>query len=564
MLTRHLTSKIIDIRLEEEKFYFPGETIKGLVIVHPKSAIKVNLIQLKFSGQVYVHLKEKETSTLFQNTLVLAVDQDNKSKQTILDASEHTFPFQFIVPKNLNLPSSMEFGKKGHIRYTINALLDRPMLPESLCPKVEYVVLLLEFIDIGKDQFKVPQEKSLDIMLPQAKYNQKCMVRASMPRLGFTRGDIVPLKVIIDHFTSFSRKDGVTIDLVRTVEIRTTRHTVFKETVIRSTPYFIDIKSPHYKQTLLCQLSIPTSTPPSIRYKDKVLRFHYKVRVTVSFGGKNNCVLDLPIVVGTWPRAAVPIDDDDDDEGENKYSHDTVLSYDDDDDYYEGNTEEDDIESLRSTTTDEGRTNSGILPSWHTNNSSTSTLTTAHRHSNGGESTLVGRSDSNASKTSNRSYNSVSSWRSSRSWEYNQQNINLTRNTSQITTVSSPDRLPSYYSDSLYPNHHHHHHHHQNINRNSHQYQRPLVYPQTNRSVYSSSSREETESDVPTHILEPLPNHFIPLTSPIHEQQEPHYSTTYLSSSEDDSDDDDDGDLLAIIKRKERKERKQQLKNKES
>lgn len=63
------------------------------------------------------------------------------------------------------------------------------MLPESLCPKVEYVVLLLEFIDIGKDQFKVPQEKSLDIMLPQAKYNQKCMVRASMPRLGFTRGN---------------------------------------------------------------------------------------------------------------------------------------------------------------------------------------------------------------------------------------------------------------------------------------------------------------------------------------------------------------------------------------
>lgn len=374
------------------------------------------------------------------------------------------------------------------------------------------------------------------------------------------KGDIVPLKVIIDHFTSFSRKDGVTIDLVRTVEIRTTRHTVFKETVIRSTPYFIDIKSPHYKQTLLCQLSIPTSTPPSIRYKDKVLRFHYKVRVTVSFGGKNNCVLDLPIVVGTWPRAAVPIDDDDD-EGENKYSHDTVLSDDDDDE----EQEEGDIESLRSTTDVEGRTNSGILPSWHTNNSSTSTLTTAHRHSNGGESTLVGRSDSNASKTSNRSYNSVSSWRSTRSWEYNQQNINLTRNTSQITTVSSPDRLPSYYSDSLYPNHHHQQQHH-NINRNSQQYQRPIIYQQTNRSVYSSS-REETEPDVPTHILEPLANHFIPLTSPIHEQQEPHYSSTYLSSSEDDSDDDDDdGDLLAIIKRKERKERKQQqqLKNKTS
>jgi hypothetical protein len=63
------------------------------------------------------------------------------------------------------------------------------MLPESLCPKVDYVVSLLEYIDIEKEQFKVPQEKSQDIMLPQAKYNQKCMVRASMTRRGFTRGN---------------------------------------------------------------------------------------------------------------------------------------------------------------------------------------------------------------------------------------------------------------------------------------------------------------------------------------------------------------------------------------
>lgn len=64
------------------------------------------------------------------------------------------------------------------------------MIPESLSPKVEYTISVLEFIDIEKDQFKIPQEKSQDIMLPDAKYNQKCILRASMPRLGFTRGNI--------------------------------------------------------------------------------------------------------------------------------------------------------------------------------------------------------------------------------------------------------------------------------------------------------------------------------------------------------------------------------------
>jgi hypothetical protein len=81
----------------------------GFVIVHSKSAIKVNSIQLKFSGQVNIHLKEKESNTLFQELMTLSVCPNSTSpKQTTLDTSEHTFPFKFIVPKNLNLPSSME------------------------------------------------------------------------------------------------------------------------------------------------------------------------------------------------------------------------------------------------------------------------------------------------------------------------------------------------------------------------------------------------------------------------------------------------------------------------
>lgn len=79
------------------------------MIVQPKSTIKVNSIQLNFSGEVYIHLKEKETTTLFQKPLVLSVYPNSTSpKQTTLDATEHTFPFTFTVPKDLNLPSSME------------------------------------------------------------------------------------------------------------------------------------------------------------------------------------------------------------------------------------------------------------------------------------------------------------------------------------------------------------------------------------------------------------------------------------------------------------------------
>lgn len=622
---------------------------------------------------MYIHLKEKETNTLFQNTLVLSVYPNSTSpKQTTLDASEHGFPFQFVVPKNLNLPSSMEVRRASERERTrltpgyISSLAKRATsatqsahcstgpwyqnrcVQRSSMPYPCWNTLISKRINL-----EYPKRKVRTLCCPKqsttknAWWEHRCLAWVSQevtrpkphkntanPTLKL-KGDIVPLKVNIDHFTSFSRKNGVTVDLVRTVEIRTSRHTVFKETVLRSTQYDMDIKASNHQQAMLCQLLIPTSTPPSIRYKDKVLRFHYKVRVSVSFGDKSKCTLDMPIVIGTWPRAAVPIEDDDD--ASSVHDMDDANGYDDDDD------DDDDIESLKTCSVDDQssvRTSSNILPSWHTNNSSTSTLTTAQRNSIiSNNEDLVGRSDSVASKASNRSHNSVSSWKSSRSWEYQQQqqqqqpppshqqqqqqyyhhhqysqsSNNLSRNGSQSTTLSSPDRLPSYYNGNsmghtrassvystdypLYTNN--------NINRNSsqgsngyNQYYNnvrqsmvslpplagPMVQPQqpynTNRLSRYSRYEEEPpiilENDVPTHILEPLPSSN-PSSSPSpipptiqesqHEQAATPTTTSniaappYLSESSSDSssfeDSDDDDDLLAIIERKKKKEQKE-------
>jgi hypothetical protein len=440
------------------------------------------------------------------------------------------------------------------------------------------------------------------------------------------KGDIVPLKVTINHFTSYSRKDGVTVELVRTVEIRTTRHTVFKETVLRKTPYPMDSESPAYNQSILCQLLIPTSTPPSLRYKDKVMRFHYKVRVTAHFGDSNSetCTLDMPIVVGTWPRASVPIEDDEDDDDALAQVVDDSVQTDEDD----GEIGDTDIESLRTCSIDDRRSSVGF------NSGSNTTL--VNRNSSTISSNIdnfVGRSDSVQSKASNRSFNSTSSWKSSRSWDQQQQqqqqayqyhqyhqnhssSNNLSRNTSSAST--SNHRSSSIYSNdssSLYPNSSSAN----NMNRHSAgsssngsvtaSYQRQLPptmgvvggyggygnngYGSSNGNRLSLSSRYSSndflpstpavllENDVPTHILEPISNNvttatggFVPLTSPIHEQQESDYnmnsvnttqpttpscneSLSSLSPSEDsDLEDSDEDDLLAIIERKKKKERR--------
>ncbi|KAI8072863.1 hypothetical protein BC940DRAFT_232731, partial [Gongronella butleri] len=353
---RNKSSKAIDIRLNEEKFYFPGETIKGgvfftfffrfdldelncfcilvgIVTVHPKNPTKTNHIIVRFVGQVFLQVKDKETIELFRKTRQIPVSADKSS--AVLDAKQHSFPFEFEVPKDL--PSTMEFDKrKAKIKYTLVAVHDRPMVPESLCAKVNYTVPILELIDVTSAPFAKAQEKSLDVLLPGIKYNQKCQISMAIPRFGYTRGETIPLKMVINHFEPYTRANALDVEMVRTVEIRTQKNTSSTEDVLKTMKNDVKIIGPYnFSQSMTFQWMIPTSTPPTIRFKDKTLHIHYKIRLRVLLSTAKSKVpqtstMEMPFVVGTWPRADIPIDDDDD--GLVEMFGETMLSDDDDDD----------------------------------------------------------------------------------------------------------------------------------------------------------------------------------------------------------------------------------------
>lgn len=59
------------------------------------------------------------------------------------------------------------------------------MMPESLCPKIEYPVLVMEYVDVTKENFIRSLEKQKEVMTCN---NEKCHAKLSVPRTGFTRG----------------------------------------------------------------------------------------------------------------------------------------------------------------------------------------------------------------------------------------------------------------------------------------------------------------------------------------------------------------------------------------
>lgn len=246
------------------------------------------------------------------------------------------------------------------------------------------------------------------------------------------------------------------------------RNTATTEDILKVVKQDVKIIGPYnFSQSTTCQLMIPTSTPPTIRFKDKTLHIHYKVRVRVRLGKAENTTsstLEMPFVVGTWPRADIPIDDDDDDEliqllGE------TMLSEDDDDDdngYHDGDVgngngpyESDRRETNLSLSSHQKRYS--VLSS-----SSATTLTMQKNNA------LVGRSDSTQSRVSHKSIGSVSSWRSSQSLENN----NLSRTTSASLAPGDPQQ----YQQQMY----------QGYGRNS--TSSDMIYPSSNHLNRSSST----------------------------------------------------------------------------
>lgn len=108
----------------------------------------------------------------------------------------------------------------ARINYKLTAILSKPMMPESLCPKVDYPVLLLEYIDVTKDTFTKPVERQKEVVTVQ---NGKCHAKLSVPRSGFTRGETIPVNIIVNTSQSVIQKDAIIIELVRKVKIQTPR-----------------------------------------------------------------------------------------------------------------------------------------------------------------------------------------------------------------------------------------------------------------------------------------------------------------------------------------------------
>lgn len=158
-----------------------------------------------------------------------------------------------------------------------------------------------------------------------------------------------------------------------------------------------------------------------------------KTDLKTNNGHPINLSVDLPIVIGTWPRADIPIDED----YEDRFSNDlnTMMI-----DIEDSDTE--DEKALKRRSDPSKFRMSGDFATKYMVNTSRQSLFVGKRSSfqmpgnmQNAVGDMVDRSDSNGSKSSGKSYGSVSSWHSRHSWG----SPSLSRNTSLSTALNSND-----------------------------------------------------------------------------------------------------------------------------
>ncbi|OZJ06050.1 hypothetical protein BZG36_01148 [Bifiguratus adelaidae] len=334
------------IAIEEERYYFPGENIKGKLHVKLSKPTKSSAIRITFTGEVILNVKEKQNFRLFHEELEVlrqaeeaSANGSDGSSTVTLDGKDHEFSFEFAVPDDPHLPSHCELFKDAKVLYIMRAILERPFVPDTMSSRAELNIPVLQRIDVddvrysrGLIGYKDFPWADQDVRDPRN--FKRGVIKVSIPKSGYVRGQPIPVNISTHLLPPIEPRTskGLLISLHRVAIFRTranTSHTTrlsIKD--VQVNPQTI-LSSP----TITEQLLIPTHTPPSIEaelHSFRMMSVRYEIVIRLDLdsperkrthnplkkaAGTHNKYLAeiiIPVTVGTYPFATLLIDDDDD------------------------------------------------------------------------------------------------------------------------------------------------------------------------------------------------------------------------------------------------------------
>ncbi|KAI9301769.1 hypothetical protein BJ944DRAFT_252053 [Cunninghamella echinulata] len=336
ILSNSRPNTILRIVLDERKYYYRGDKVRGHLVVVPTRPLKISSIQLQLIGRIrtYINSKKQDEYIYFKQPLPLDVTPGIlKQDQT------YTFTFDFTLPVDVSIPSCTESDTNsgGIIEYIIEASLEKSTRDWSSLTTSLHIPVL-ERLDISKSEMLEPvwdkitwQSKLPDDFIDQDDYYHmdEVTLSASLIHKGYIRNQKINVTVDIQHFQPYQRENGLTISLVRCTRILCKdKAYLLSPIVINSKKIDIDIQRTS-GQTITASLLIPNHISPTINLNARLMQVDYRIEVKAELdeyqqyptpiihnhqfkqqtGVHLSCMkLELPIVIGTLPNNLSPPD----------------------------------------------------------------------------------------------------------------------------------------------------------------------------------------------------------------------------------------------------------------
>ena len=294
--------------IDGKDVFYPGETVRGAVVIQLQESLKAKAVVLKFLGKAHWKNPYDENEEchgrgfLFNNEITLVSPQLQKRESDIIfDSGHHNFPFEFILPAEL--PTTYRHNYDGRhwtawITYTIGAVIERKFYEQNDTYSLEFLVQEVRNLELTPNLNEYSEIISENNVRSFFGFSYGLShVKLSLPKRGYYLGDIINASVHIDHAGYSNQTREVTLELVRETSYLAPKD---KPRMITN----LTIKKSLLKESLQANtiyecsdvLSVPADLTPEVYVKDS-LQIKYFLLLTVRQLTARNITCRLPLTI---------------------------------------------------------------------------------------------------------------------------------------------------------------------------------------------------------------------------------------------------------------------------
>ena len=334
--------------------FFSGQTVSGLVKVKCNTELtNINYIQVKLTGFAHVGWKEKHWRVLHKrhpkryDIVHYENHVDLSTIKTIihegsLPEGQNDIHFEFGVP--MDLPCSIE-GKHGHVRYYLEAKLDRSGIFTTHKRRRQYITIL-SLVDLNK----IPGSNQPVTISKEKEFPNDCCcidggyvsVQVNLPRACYTPGELMPISADIGNHSDRTIK-RTSASLIMEVEYyEQHRHKISHSIVIlrREQSTIKRGQTFTWNELSLCSQSsdngcfskpkwtevsptppLPPSTMPGYNYCH-IIQCTYRLEFCIFVRGRDRPFISIiiPLTIGSIPlkSSLLPANEDESEKAENE------------------------------------------------------------------------------------------------------------------------------------------------------------------------------------------------------------------------------------------------------